>query len=217
MSLAAVIFDFDGVLVDSERYWQKEEQSFFKTILNGWNGSHHADIVGLSVEGSYRYFQQTYGLTISLQEYRENYARIADRVYAQCALIPGVETFLQELSKEQMPMAIASSARRRLIESTLSKFHLRHYFLILVSAEDLPENAGKPNPSIYLITAKLLGIPPEQCVAIEDAKNGVQSAKAAGMKCIALRNGVNDEQDLAAADSEIRSFQEINAEKIRQL
>ncbi|MEI8230497.1 MAG: HAD-IA family hydrolase [Candidatus Peregrinibacteria bacterium] len=213
----AVIFDFDGVIVDSERYWQTEEQSFFKKILTGWDGSHHHDIVGLSVEGSYRYFKDAFAIELTLPEYLENYARIADRVYAQCQLLPGVETFLKILEEAKLPLAIASSARRKRIEHIIDKFELRKYFQVIVSAEDLPPDAGKPKPTIYLTAASLLGIKPEECVAIEDAKNGVLSAKSAGMKCIGLRNGVNEEQDLSAADVVIREFAEMDAEIFKKL
>lgn len=217
MPLRAVIFDFDGVLVDSEKYWKIEEESFFHEILRGWDGMPHSEIVGLSVEGSYRFFQRTYGLTLPLQEFIDQYGIIADRVYAECAPLPDAEALLQNLSQAGLAMAIASSARRKRIEKTLAKFNLGHYFPILVSAEDLPENAGKPDPTIYRVAAQLLGIAPEECVAIEDAENGVRSAKAAGMKCIALRNGENDTQNLSEADREISTLKEIDEHLIAQL
>ena len=138
-------------------------------------------------------------------------------MYAQCQLLPGVEAFLKVLTEAKFPLAIASSARRKRIEHILAKFDLKKYFQVIVSAEDLPPDAGKPKPTIYLTAANLLGIAPGECVAIEDAKNGVLSATSARMKCIGLRNGINEEQDLSGADVVIREFAEMTTDRIEEL
>ena len=91
----------------------------------------------------------------------------------------------------------------------LQRFSLRESFKIVVSADELA-GEGKPSPAIYLHTAKRLGIRPDRCIAIEDSKNGVLSAKKAEMFCIGFRNGFNDEQDLSNADMIIRHFTEFD-------
>lgn len=217
MAPRAVIFDFDGVLVDSERYWQIEEDSFFRGLLKGWDGAHHPDIVGLSVDGSFRYFQRTYGIAISLDAYKAAYADIAERVYAQCSVLPGIPALLQNLVDAAIPLAIASSAPKRQIEQVTGRCKMRQHFHCIVSAEDLPPDEGKPKPTVYLTAADQLGMPAQKCIAVEDARNGVLSAKAAGMKCIGIRNGVNDAQDLSQADLLIESFPGLTIEDIQRL
>jgi beta-phosphoglucomutase-like phosphatase (HAD superfamily) len=98
----------------------------------------------------------------------------------------------------------------------LQRFDLLESFKVVVSADELEGN-GKPSPAIYLLTAKRLGVSPDRCIAIEDSKNGVLSAKNAGMFCIGFRNGFNDEQDLSRADMVIQRFVELDWQMLQCL
>src|SRR5207237_6272674 len=111
-------------------------------------------------------------------------------------------------------VSLASSSPMNWIDIVLDRFHFRSSFAVVVSAEDLP-GEGKPSPAIYLLTAQRLGVKPEKCVVIEDSKNGVLSAKSAGMYCIGFRNGFNQEQDLSQADIIVHGFNQLDWQKLQ--
>ena len=127
----------------------------------------------------------------------------------------GVVALIRELYQNNVPIAVASSAVRDNIEYVLATFQLTDYFPVQVSGGELEHS--KPHPEIFLHTAKLLKKTPANCVVIEDSRNGALAAKAAGMKCIGFQPPGAQFQDLSAADLVIRSFSEINLEKMQQL
>jgi HAD superfamily hydrolase (TIGR01509 family) len=217
MPLEAIIFDFDGVLVNSEHFWEEEEQIFYRKIIPGWKSEDHNLIVGMRMIDIYDFLSQKFGISISLPEFLREYDAIAERIYAQCTPSPGVEAFLRRAASARLSLAIASSARKKWLELVLAKFRLQLFFPVIVGAEDIPDGSGKPSPTIYLLTAERLGMIPRQCVAIEDARNGVIAAKNAGMTCIALRTNVNAGQDLSQADMEIQSFDSLSIEELQSL
>ena len=142
---------------------------------------------------------------------------MANEIYGQkVSLIEGFAELLSILNKNKIPVALASSSPKTWIDIVLQRFHLLESFKVVVSADEL-EGDGKPSPAIYLLTAKRLGVSPDRCIAIEDSKNGVLSAKNAGMFCIGFRNGFNDEQDLSRADRIIHQFGELNWQMLQGL
>ncbi|HLD32254.1 MAG TPA: HAD family phosphatase [Candidatus Peribacteraceae bacterium] len=213
----AIIFDFDGVIVDSEKYWRREEKKFFKSVIPGWKETDHHKIVGMTMAGSYELFRKDYEMDISLEEYLEEYKDIARRVYEQCSLIEGMTVLLGKLQKATIPLAVASSAPGEWVRHILKNQGIFGYFRAIVTAEDIGEYEGKPKPAIYLLTAKKLGVKPETCIAIEDATNGILAAKTAGMKCIGVDFPGNTPQNLSRADLVITDFNELSIEQLNSL
>lgn len=199
--MRAIIFDFDGVLVDSERLWAKKEKAMFRKIIEGWSDADQGKLMGLSMDGAFRLLRAEYQFPLSEKEFRAAHERIAGEIYGEHAkLFPGVARLLGEIDAAGIPLGVASSSRLSWIMAALERFELDLLFTTVVSGEEFP-NDGKPSPTIYRVTAEQLGVQPEDCLAIEDSTNGIRAAKDAGMACIAFRSQSNAAQDLSAADA----------------
>ena len=202
----ALIFDMDGVIVDSELHWKSVEGYFLQSLIPGWNIADQGRIIGLSLDSLYSLLSTEYGLTHSKEAFLEEYHSIAEGIYTtKVSLMPGFLDLLSLLHTKEIPTALASSSPRNWITLVLDRFHLNDAFRVVVSAQEI-EGEGKPSPAIYLHTARMLEVAPTRCVVIEDSKNGVLSARNAGMCCIGFRNGFNEEQDLSAANLIIEGF-----------
>ena len=212
----AVIFDMDGVIVDSEIHWKTTEGYFLQSLIPTWNINDQDKILGLGVHDLYALLASTYQLQKTKEQFLELYQEMANVIYGEkVSLIEGFTELLSVLHANHIPVALASSSPWTWINIMLERFNLRESFQAIVSADEL-EGEGKPSPAIYLLTAKQLGVSPTRCLAIEDSKNGVLSAKNAGMYCIGFRNGFNDEQDLSRADMIIQHFAELDWQTLRQ-
>ena len=202
----AVIFDMDGVIVDSELHWKSLEGFFLQSLVQGWDAEAQSKIIGISVHDLYKMLVQEYGLHKSEDEFLALYDDMAREIYNErVSLLPGFLELFHTLQETGLPLALASSSPQSWIDMVLDRFDLRGAFHVIVSADQL-EGEGKPSPAIYLLTARKLGVLPGRCVVIEDSMNGVISAKRAGMYCIGLRNGFNEEQDISAADIVVEGF-----------
>ena len=196
----AVIFDMDGVLVDSELHWKRLEGYFLQSLVPGWRAEDQERIIGLSVHDLYTMLVADYGLDKTKQDFLDLYHEMAREIYTQrVSLIEPFPQLLAQLRAREVPVALASSSPRAWIMMALDRFNLHSFFGVVVSSDEL-EGKGKPAPGIYLLTARRLGVAPQSCLVIEDSKNGALSANSAEMYCIGFRNGFNDEQDLSAAD-----------------
>lgn len=208
--MKAVIFDMDGVILDSELHWKKAELTLFSEMLGNWTKEDQQKIIGLNVNDTYRILANKYNLAMTRKEYLRRVKGVAKVVYTQKAnLLDGFINLIKDIKNKNIPIALASSSLREWIEIVLNRFELNPYFDVVVSAEDI-DAPGKPAPDIYLQTAKYLNLKPKDCAVIEDSKHGVEAAKSAGMFCIGLRNGFNQAQDLSSADIEINGFKELN-------
>lgn len=213
----AVIFDMDGVIVDSEIHWKTVEGYFLQSLIPTWSSSDQHKIIGIGVRDLYTQLTNEYGLQKTEEQFLELYQEMADEIYGQkVSLLEGFSDLLATLNTQHIPVALASSSPVSWIDIMLDRFGLRAAFKAVVSADEL-QGEGKPSPAIYLLTAERLGISPAACIAIEDSKNGVLSAKNAGMFCIGLRNGFNEEQDLSRADLLISGFPELDKDVLRRL
>ncbi len=206
--MKAVIFDLDGVIVDSERYWKEGENRMFHDLIPGWKEEDHHRIVGMTIDDTYAFLQKECGLSLSFPDYIEHYDALGDTVYEQCSLIDGVASLMSAIHARGFSIGIASSAPRKRIMAVLTKYDLGKYVQAITCADDIPAGEGKPQPTIYRKAAGALHVPVSDCIAIEDATNGILSAKAAGMYCMGLHNGVNDDQDLSPADMTIDSLKD---------
>jgi HAD superfamily hydrolase (TIGR01509 family) len=210
----AVIFDMDGVIVDSEIHWKTTEGYFLQSLLPAWSANDQDKIIGLGVLDLYALLVNTYHLQQTKEQFLEFYQEMANEIYGQkVSLIDGFKELLSALNTNTIPVALASSSPTSWINIMLERFSLRDSFQAVVSADELA-GQGKPSPAIYLLTATRLGVSPNRCIAVEDSKNGVLSAKNAGMFCVGFRNGFNDEQDLSRADMIIHHFAEFDWQKL---
>src|SRR5262249_10826 len=125
------------------------------------------------------------------------------------SLTPGFKEFLDEIRRRRLPIALASSSPKAWVAIVLERFALGETFSAVTCADDVGAGRTKPQPDLYFLALKRLGLGPAGVWAIEDSALGVRAAKAAGLSCAALRNGANDSQDLSAADFVARGFAEI--------
>ena len=195
-----VIFDMDGVLVDSEVHWKQVESEFLGGLIPGWSPEDQRSILGMSAYDVHALLVDRYGATLTRDEYVSYYSKMSRTIYGERSrLLDGAVESLASFRREGIPLALASSSPHDWINIVLERFELREYFNQIVSSDDV-EGKGKPAPDIYLLTATKLGLAAANCVAVEDSTKGVASAKAAEMRCIGYRNGFNEHQLLDAAD-----------------
>lgn len=204
--LKAIIFDMDGVLLDSEAAWPELEFERYSSLIHGWTREDHKKLTGLSLNDSYRMFVHEYGLNMTWKEYSGFYERSAEEVYCHRAnLIPGVFELLKELKKRQIPMGLATSSPNYWLDMVFKRFPFLDYLDCVVGADEVG-GRGKPSPDIYIEAVKRMNLSPSACISIEDSLNGVLSAVRAGLYSIGFRNGHNDHADLSRANEEIHGF-----------
>jgi beta-phosphoglucomutase family hydrolase len=214
----AVIFDMDGVIIDSEPIHSKVEKRLFEDLGLAISDDEHHSFVGTTSRWMWSYIKDKYKLDQSIEELVQmEAASYIGHLLSQKdeKPIPGVVDLIQELHGNNVRLAVASSASVRNIEIVLKMFNVEKYFEARISGDEVRN--GKPAPDVFLHCAKILGLRPEECVVIEDSKNGVEAAKAAGMRCIGFKNPNSGEQDLSAADMVIRSFLELDYQRLRRI
>jgi sugar-phosphatase len=207
----AVIFDMDGVLIDSEPLWHEAEIAAFAEVGLSLTPEDCLRTTGLRVDEMVGYWCERHP---ELSRHRDSLvASILDRlvglVERRGVMMPGVEAVLDRVRGRGLRMALASSSPYRVIHAVLGALGLD--FEIVHSAEE--EERGKPDPAVYLTTVRKLGVVPEACLAVEDSPNGLLSAKAAGMKCIVVPDpALRADPRLAAADALVGSLDAVRPE-----
>lgn len=207
----AVVLDMDGVMVDSEQLWREVEGPVFESLLVGWTPDLFHEIVGMGVEDVYHHFAKNYGLKKTKKEFLASCERVALEIYDhRASLAEGLVEFLREMKGMGVPLGLASSSPKRWILRVLKRFDLEAYFASVLSAEEVG-NKTKPDPEIYIQSAKNLSIQPREGLAIEDSTVGIAAAKNAGFFCLGFRNGSNQAQNFSRADGEFFHFAEIRS------
>ena len=212
--MRAVVFDMDGVIVNSESEWKTLAGGYFRELAPAWGKEHDERAVGLGVEDLHRFLVTEFKAKIDLRDFLEECEVTARKVYQQrvdCA--EGFLDLARELKHKGVKTAIASSSPERWIKMVIERFSLSPLLDAVVSADDVGGKT-KPLPDIYLEAASRLAVPTVECLAIEDSSIGLLAAKRAGMKAAAFRNGTNDGQDLSIADFELGSFSGLSYEKL---
>lgn len=186
MSPQAVIFDLDGLLIDTEAMWDETEQRIFAAVGLDCATFDPSCTVGLRVDEAIRYWYERHPWNgTSPQEVERMIVdEMAVAIATRARALDGASHALEVASELGVPLAVASSSPSRLIDASFRRLGISHLFDLAVSAEN--ERCGKPDPSVYLTTARQLDVAPQRCVALEDSPNGVRAAKAAGMYCIAV-------------------------------
>jgi HAD superfamily hydrolase (TIGR01509 family) len=182
----AVVFDLDGVIVDSEQVWDEVREGLARERGGRWSEQAQADMMGMSSTEWSRYMHEAVGLPEPPEEInREVVHRMLERYTERLPLIDGAPEAVDRLAAE-WPLGLASSSNRELIDRVLEVSGLAHRFAVTVSSEEVAR--GKPAPDVYLETARRLGVEPGHVAAIEDSANGLRSAHAAGMRVLAIPN-----------------------------
>ncbi len=206
----AVIFDMDGVIVDSEGYWRITEKQLLSRISRKWSNEDKERTTAVSLDYLYSYVKDNLKIHVTKDEFDRKFDELALVIYKEkVTLIPGVLELIRKLSTRGMPIAIVSSSPKRWVDMVIERFSLGRFFKLIVTPDDL-NGKGKPAPDIYLLAAKRLGIQPRDCMAIEDSRNGVESAKAAGMFCIGYNGLPDNNQDLSKADLIVNDLNKID-------
>ncbi len=203
--IKAVIFDMDGVMIDSEPLWEKTERILLGRRNIDYSPEYRDQIVGLNQNDSGRLLINTFRLNETVEDIISERVEILTAIYEkELEVVPSLIPLLSTLKGNDYLLAVASSSPLRVINFVLDMFSLHDYFSEVVSGE-CTDN-GKPHPDIYLHTAERLGVEPWECIAIEDSINGVKSAKAAGMFCIAVPDKRLSQDQFRTADLIINSL-----------
>ena len=184
--IEAVVFDLDGVLLDSEQVWDEVREQLARERGGRWSESAQRDMMGMSSPEWSRYMHDEVGLAEPPAEINaEVVRRMLERYREHLPLLPGALDAVRRLAAE-WPLGLASSSNRPLIEAFLDSARVRELFAVTVSSEEVA--AGKPAPDVFLEAARRLAVEPERCAAVEDSANGLRAARAAGMRVVAIPN-----------------------------
>jgi HAD superfamily hydrolase (TIGR01509 family) len=207
--IRAVVFDLDGVIVDSEQVWDAAREALARERGGRWHERAQQDMMGMSSVEWSRYMHDVIGLKDPPEEISAEVVRRLEATYREeLPLIDGAPEAVARLA-ERWPLGVASSSNRPIIDLVLELSGLDRFFRATVSSEEVAR--GKPSPDVYLEAARRLGSDPEATAAIEDSRNGILSARAAGMRIVAIPNRrfPPGEEALAEADVVLSSISEL--------
>ncbi len=210
----AVVFDLDGVLLDSERLWDEVREALALERGGRWSDRAQAEMMGMSSPEWSRYLHDVVGLREPPDEIAaEVVRRMETRYRERLPLLPGALEAVERLAA-RWPLGLASSSNRPLIDLALELGDLARLFRETVSSEEV--GRGKPAPDVYLEACRRLRVDPTNAAAVEDSRNGIRSAHAAGLRVVAIPNAEfpPDEESLALADVVLRSLAELTPEAV---
>ena len=207
--IQAVVFDLDGVLVDSEQLWDQAREELARERGGRWHDRAQRDMMGMSSPEWARYMHDVIGLDEPPEEISTEVVRRIERFYRRrLPLVDGAVDAVRRLAA-RWPLGVASSSNREIIDLVLELAGLAPYFRATVSSEEV--GRGKPAPDVYLEAAGKLEVRAANCAAIEDSANGIRAGKNAGMRVVAIPNRrfPPDEEALAVADVTLESLAEL--------
>ena len=212
--IAGIVFDLDGLLLESEQVWDAAREELVRKRGGRWHERAQRDMMGMSSPEWSRYVHEQLGVPDPPEEISAEVVRRLERLYRErLPVIPGAREAVERLAG-RWPLALASSSNRELIDLALELMGVAQDFAATVSSEEVAR--GKPAPDVYLEAARRLAVDPKAAAAVEDSHNGIRSAKAAGMRVIAVPNPhfPPDDEALAEADVVLRSISELTPEVI---
>jgi HAD superfamily hydrolase (TIGR01509 family) len=206
---AAVVFDLDGVLVDSEQLWDQARRELVDELGSGWTDSATTDMLGMSSREWPGYVREQLGVDLPDQEISDRVVARIDALYREALpLLPGAVEAVRRMAAHG-PVGLATSSNREIIDLFVELTGLADAFGAMVSSEEVA--AGKPAPDVYLEAARRLGVAPADSLAVEDSTNGIKAAHAAGMTVAAIPNPhfPPDPDALALADRRLSSLDDL--------
>jgi HAD superfamily hydrolase (TIGR01509 family) len=213
----AVVFDLDGLLLDSEHLWDETREELARERGGRWHDRAQADMMGMSSPEWSRYMHERIGLVESPEEIAAEVVRRLEALYRdRLPLVPGARAAVERLAAH-WPLALASSSNRPVIDLALQQSGLAPFFRATVSSEEVER--GKPAPDVYLEATRRIGVDPSRAAAIEDSRNGILSARAAGMRVVAIPNRrfPPGEEALQQADVVLDSLEDLTSDVITRL
>ncbi|MBU7576763.1 MAG: ABC transporter ATP-binding protein [Flavobacterium sp. 38-13] len=216
--IKTVIFDMDGVIVDTEPVHRYAYFQHFDELEISVTDDLFATFTGNSTRNVFQKLKHAFGLDHDVEDLIQRKRNIFNDAFdtkKDLHLIEGVEDLIKDLYQNGVQLIVASSASKVTIERVFNRFKLHQYFSDIVSGEDFPKS--KPHPAIFEYAASLAIGKKDECIVIEDSTNGVEASVAAGIFCIGYRSANTKLQDLSKADRIINHFNELNAEKIKNL
>ena len=216
--IQTVIFDMDGVIVDTEPVHHFAYYQHFNELNIEVSDALYRSFTGNSTRNIFQKLKAHYNLTDEVEHLilrkRELFNEAFD-LKEDLYLIDGVEALIKDLHNNGMQLIVASSASKVTIDRVFTRFNLHQYFTHIVSGEDFPKS--KPHPAIFQHAASLSKAPKENCIVIEDSANGIQAAVAAGIFCVGYDSFHSKDQDLSKANVIVRHFNELDFGKVRDL
>jgi len=210
MPIDAVIFDLDGVLVDSEPVWADVRREFVEEHGGRWAPDAQERMMGMSTGEWATFLHDELDVALAVEDIASGVVDAMAACYRlRLPLLPGTVDAVRRLA-HRWPLGLASSSPVRLITAALEASGLTAMFAVVVSTEEV--GRGKPAPDVYVATARRLGVPPERCAAVEDSTNGLRSARSAGMRVIAVptKDYPPDPEELACADAVVKSLADLD-------
>ena len=209
MELNTVIFDMDGLLIDSEPYWQEAGTETLDDFAIVLNQDQYHETTGLRTKEWIDYWFSHFGIDKEHAPAAEEaiHRKAIEKIHVHGLGMPGVESILSFFKNRKFRIGLATSSPLELVEVVAGKLGIGHYFQAIASASELPH--GKPHPQVYLNCAEMLGASPLECICFEDSFNGLIAAKAARMTCVVVPAA--DQYDLlkwGAADLKLHSLEE---------
>jgi 16S rRNA pseudouridine516 synthase len=181
----AVIFDLDGVLADSEPWWNQIDAKLLAEHGVSYRGEYHQNVLGVSYRLAVEFYRNAFHLSASEEELMQRRGEIATDFFAnRVDLFSSAKTTLEQLREMKLALAVATSSVSASARPLLDRTGIRSLFSVVITGDEVQQ--GKPHPDIYLLAAKKLGISPEACLVIEDSLAGITAGKAAHMRVAAI-------------------------------
>lgn len=184
-SLRAIIFDLDGVLADSEPWWNQIDAQLLKEHGADYRGEYHKDVLGVSYRLAVEFYKKAFGIPAPTEEMMKRRGEIATEFFANhVGLFPSTKEVLEQLREMKIRLALATSSVGASARLFLDRHQLTQFFEVIITGDEIER--GKPKPDIYLRTAEKLDIAADECLVIEDSLSGIAAAKAAHMRVAAI-------------------------------